>query len=91
MKTGNCRRYKLKISKNGYQCIEADGEEVNHFISPDTKAGIPKLYVVKNGSEVYYVGITSQSMSSRLRYGFKATGENGPLDPGGIIYPRLVG
>lgn len=27
--------------------------------------------------EVYYVGITSQSISSRLRYGFNANGENG--------------
>ena len=47
------------------------------FIAPDTNAGIPKLYMVKHGSEIFYVGITSQSISSRLRYGFKAAGEKG--------------
>lgn len=77
MKTDNYNRYKLKISKSDYLCVEANGKEVNHFITPDTKAGIKKLYVVKNGGEIYYVGITSQSISSRLRYGLKAAGEHG--------------
>lgn len=77
VKMDNYNSYKLRISKSDYICIEANGEEVNHFIAPDTKAGGKKLYVVKNGRDIYYVGITSQSISSRLRDGFKAEGEHG--------------
>ena len=40
-------------------------------------SGIRELHVVKNGGEIYYVGITSQSISSRLRYGLKADGKHG--------------
>ena len=77
MNTVNFNRYKLAVSPSHYQCTEVNGEKLNHFIAPDTNAGIPKLYIVKNGSEIFYVGITSQGISSRLRYGFKAAGEKG--------------
>jgi len=75
--TANFNRYQIKLSKSDYQCLAVNGEKISHFIAPDTKAGIKKLYVVKNGGEIYYVGITSQSISSRLRYGLKADGEHG--------------
>ena len=77
MKTDNYNRYKLAVFPSHYQCTEVNGEKLNHFIAPDTNAGISKLYMVINGSEIFYVGITSQSISSRLRYGFKAAGEKG--------------
>lgn len=77
MNTANFNRYQIKLSKSDYQCLAVNGEKISHFIAPDTKAGIKKLYVVKNGGEIYYVGITSQSISSRLRYGLKADGEHG--------------
>jgi hypothetical protein len=73
----SCNRYRLRISGNDYTCIKANGEKANHFIAPDTQDKIPKLYVVKNRDEVCYVGITSQGIGKRLRYGFKATGKNG--------------
>lgn len=77
MKTNNYNRYKLKISKSHCSCAQANGIEINHFIAPDTHAGTQKLYVVKNGSDVCYVGITSQPISSRLRIGFIDSGHYG--------------
>ena len=77
MDTVNFNRYKLAVSPSHYQCTEVNGKKLNHFIAPDTNAGIPKLYVVRNGNGILYVGITSQGMSSRLWYGFKASGEKG--------------
>ena len=71
----NC--YELRISESDYRCLSVNGETVNHFISPDTKPTTQKLYVLKDGGEVYYVGMTSQSMSSRLRIGYRADGEHG--------------
>ncbi|MBT9137995.1 MAG: hypothetical protein DDT31_00539 [Syntrophomonadaceae bacterium] len=57
--------------------IEMSGHKVKSFTPPDTKNKLPKLYVVKSGSEVIYVGVTSQSIQSRLRYGLKAQGKGG--------------
>jgi predicted GIY-YIG superfamily endonuclease len=54
-----------------------NGNTTEHFITPDTKAGIQKLYVLKNGKEIYYIGVTSLSISSRLRIGYRAKGEQG--------------
>ena len=69
-------RYKLKKSENGFLPIELNGEKADHFFAPDTKAG-PKIYVVKNDRDICYVGMTSQSISSRLSYGYKTEGNNG--------------
>jgi hypothetical protein len=68
--------YKLKKSHGGFLPVEVNGDKVDHFISPDTKS-VPKLYVVKHNQDICYAGITSQSISSRLRIGFKAAGEHG--------------
>lgn len=70
-------RYEIKVSKTDYKCISVNGKTTDHFITPDTKAGIQKLYVLKNGNEIYYIGVTSLSMSSRLRIGYRARGEQG--------------
>jgi len=70
-------RYELKVSKTDYKCISVNGKTIDHFITPDTKAGIQKLYVLKSGNEIYYIGVTSLSMSSRLRIGYRAKGEQG--------------
>ena len=77
MKTDNYNRYKIKLSKSDYQCLAVNGEKISHFIAPDTKAGKQKLYVLKDDSEIFYVGITSRPMSSRLRSSFKADGKHG--------------
>jgi predicted GIY-YIG superfamily endonuclease len=70
-------RYEIKVSKTGYKCISVNWKTTDHFITPDTKAGIQKLYVLKNSKEIYYVGVTSLPMSSRLRSGYRAKGEQG--------------
>ena len=77
MNTANFNRYKLEVSPSHYQCTEVNGEKLNHFIAPDTNAGIQKLYVVKDCKDICYVGITSQPMSSRLRTGFIDNGHYG--------------
>jgi hypothetical protein len=69
--------YKIEIIDSLYHCIEVNGQGTSHFIAPDTKSGIQKLYVVKDGKDICYVGITSQPMSSRLRGGFKDDGHYG--------------
>jgi len=70
-------RYEVKVSKTDYKCISVNGKTTDHFIAPDTKAGIQKLYVLKSGNVIYYIGVTSLSMSSRLRIGYRAKGEQG--------------
>lgn len=37
----------------------------------------PKIYIIKDKSEYFYIGITQQSIRSRFRYGFNANGETG--------------
>ncbi len=64
-----CHRHRLKIANRK---IISDT-----FRSPLSIKGLPKIYIVKNLSNIIYVGITSQSMKSRLRYGFKAKGKHG--------------
>ena len=66
--------YKLRVKDKKYSVIGPNGE--NHFIKPATKK-IPKLYVISKGSKILYVGVTVQSISSRLRIGMKATGKCG--------------
>ena len=70
-------RYEIKISRTNYECISVNGKTTSHFVTLDTKAGPQKLYVLKNSKEIYYVGATSLSMSSRLRIGYRAKGEQG--------------
>lgn len=77
MNISSLNRYEIKVSKTDYRCISVNGKPTDHFITPDTKAGIQKLYVLKNSKELYYVGVTSLSMSARLRIGYRAKGEHG--------------
>ena len=70
-------RYKIKIVDSACRCMEVNGHPITHFIAPDTKSGIQKLYVIRDGKAICYVGITSQSISSRLRLGFFDDGHNG--------------
>jgi len=70
-------RYKIQIVDSACRCIEVNGQQTTHFVAPDTEPGIQKLYVVKNGKDICYVGITSQPISSRLRIGFIDDGHYG--------------
>jgi len=51
--------------------------KVNNFGKPVTKNKLPKIYIIKNRSDIIYVGITSQSIAARLRHGLKAKGKGG--------------
>ena len=72
-----CNRYNIQIVGSACRCLEVNGQQTTHFIAPDTEPGIQKLYVVKEGKYICYVGITSQPMSSRLRIGFIDDGHYG--------------
>src|SRR5882757_5088018 len=62
-------RYDLTLTPSTYK--------VNRKFSGLASRKIPKLYVVVANSKVVYVGITRQTVSSRLRYGFTAKGKHG--------------
>ena len=77
MRISKPNSYKVKIENCRCQCIEANGQLAKAFVPPDTADDCPKLYVVKQGEEVIYVGITKQDIRKRLRYGMTAGGEHG--------------
>ena len=77
MKTPTYNKYIIQIAGPKFQCIEANGQCGGGFISPDTLDTLPKLYVVKKDGIIYYVGITTQDIRKRLRYGFSAQGKHG--------------
>jgi hypothetical protein len=49
-------------------------EEVRKFSSPATLNRRPKIYIIKKDDEIYYVGYSSQSISTRLLAGMKKGG-----------------
>jgi len=53
-----------------------DGIEAK-YVAPVTKLTTPKIYILKEGDAVVYVGYTSQSIATRFRQGMKASGLNG--------------
>jgi len=70
-------KYKLKLKDRQIASVEHDGRIVKSFIEPDNHSKLPKLYVVKEGSSVVYVGQTTQNMRTRLWQGLKAQGSHG--------------
>ncbi len=74
MKIAGPERYKL--------CFDADKFVVTCSRGTPKFSGLatrklPKLYVVSIEAKLIYVGITRQSMRTRFRGGFTASGENG--------------
>lgn len=47
------------------------------FSKPSTVRGLAKLYTLSDAGALLYVGIAEQPMSSRLNFGFKASGKGG--------------
>lgn len=69
--------YKYEISVHGQDSYSVLGpDQVKNFVTPVTKRG-PKLYVFSDGGKLIYIGQTIQSMSARMRLGFKADGTGG--------------
>jgi predicted GIY-YIG superfamily endonuclease len=77
MEVNPCNKYKIQISDSKFKCTEANGERGKGFDNPDVSDDLPKVYVVKHGKEIYYVGITRRDIRKRLRDGFSAKGEHG--------------
>ena len=75
--TQTYNKYRIRIADGKFQCIEANGEQRQKFLYPDVLDNLPKLYVVKNNKDIYYVGISTQDIRRRLRQGFSAQGEHG--------------
>jgi len=74
MKFEHAQRYRLDTRSDSYTVIGPDG--ASHFSAPATSR-IPKLYVISRAGVPGYIGITTQSISSRLRYGLRAIGQHG--------------
>jgi len=68
-------KYILAITDRQAQVRSSNGDP--HFVAPATKNKKPKLYVVSKEGQLLYIGVTSQSMSNRLRGGLTAKGEHG--------------
>lgn len=67
--------YKIEVKSSEIVSVLAkDG--IKRFVDPDTKKG-NKIYLVAKDGLVHYVGVTSQPMSSRLRYGVKPSPKSG--------------
>jgi len=50
---------------------------IKKFKRPVTENKLPKIYVIKDKSNAVYVGVTSQSIRNRLRYGLESRGKGG--------------
>lgn len=74
MKIAGPERYKLSFDAKTFAVTCSRGTPK---FSGLATAGLPKLYVVSIQAKPIYIGVTRQSMSSRLRTGFNATGESG--------------
>ena len=69
--------YKYEISVQGkasYSVVGSNG--ITNFVDPVTKRK-PKIYVFSDRGNIIYIGQTIQSMSARIRLGFKASGAGG--------------
>lgn len=77
MQANNYNKYRIKITDSKFKCIEANGEQGEVFIYRDISDDLYKLYIVKQGEDIIYVGTTKQDIRKRLRYGFSAKGEHG--------------
>lgn len=67
MKNKSPNKYKIKIVDSKFRCIEATDDKEKGFDYPDISDNLPKVYVVRHGKEIYYVGITRQDIRKRLR------------------------
>lgn len=65
----------LKKVGEKYSVLTEDGSI--GFTKPASSKKTPKLYSVYDDKVLHYIGITSQPMSTRLRFGIKAKGQNG--------------
>jgi len=75
MKISGPNTYYLAINACKINVTGPNGE--NHFVAPATSKKTTKLYIVSAEGMLLYVGVTSQSMSTRIRMGMTADGTHG--------------
>lgn len=75
MKLNRPQDYVLEMDGVKYTVFSEDGS--SGFSAPASLKKTPKLYSLYDDKVLHYIGITSQPMSTRLRAGLKATGQNG--------------
>jgi hypothetical protein len=80
MKIAGPERYKLSFDTKTFVVTCSRGTP---RFSSLAITKLPKLYIVSIEAKPIYVGVTRQSMSSRFRMGFNATGESGYHGYGG--------
>lgn len=76
MKLNPAQEYELTLKNDLSYELKANNI-VCKFSSPASKKNLAKLYTVTENKVLLYIGITSQSMSSRLNSGLKSKGKNG--------------
>lgn len=76
MKLRSPQAYSLQIRDDGSYQLFSDGVACR-FSKPASAVKHPKLYTLAADGKLLYVGIASQSMSSRLSFGFRANGKGG--------------
>ena len=75
MRLNGPNRYHVTITKRSATVKAPNGTP--HFVDPATAKRLPKLYVASKEGVLLYAGVTSQSMSVRLRGGLTADGAHG--------------
>ena len=76
MKLSTPQTYAIEIPDKGPYRLFDRGERCK-FSKPASSGKHPKLYTLSDEGKLIYVGIASQSMSSRLSFGFRASGKGG--------------
>lgn len=54
-----------------------NGNVLKFFHKRLAKKNTSKIYIIKEDNQFLYIGMTTQPLSTRFRYGFKADGRNG--------------
>jgi len=75
MKLNVPQNYSIELADGSYSLFSL-GVIANFSKSASTNK-LAKLYTLSDAGKLIYVGITEQSMSSRLSYGFRANGKGG--------------
>lgn len=68
--------YHLELLDDGLYRLFSNGS-VCTFSKPASTKKHPKLYTLSAAGNLLYVGVSSQPMSSRLSFGFRAKGKGG--------------
>ncbi|MGO9995831.1 MAG: hypothetical protein ACLPTF_25420 [Steroidobacteraceae bacterium] len=77
VQTPESQRYALRCLNGNEYRVRLNGTDTDGFVVPATEQKRDKIYVVKEGNKIHYVGITRRAMAARMRDGFKATGIQG--------------